>query len=115
MTFGEEINGLCEVPTGGAIVAAAVLGIVALVAVVFYFAKLEGGPNGQTIGKKALGIRVIDANTGGPIGGGRAVGRLVFKTFISGNIFFLGYLWMLWDRRKQTWHDKVVTSVVVKA
>ena len=115
ITFGEEIIGLCEVPTGGTIVAAALLGLVALVAVVLYYAKLEGGPSGQTIGKKAVSIRVVDANSGGPIGGGRAVGRYAFKAFISGNICFLGYLWMLWDGRKQTWHDKVVTSVVVKA
>ncbi len=43
-----------------------------------YFSSLEGGPRGQTLGKMALGIRVIDFNTGGPIGygrGGRAVPR----------------------------------------
>ena len=26
---------------------------------------------------------------------------------------FLGYFWMLWDREKQTWHDKMAGSVVV--
>jgi hypothetical protein len=25
----------------------------------------------------------------------------------------LGYLWMIWDREKQTRHDKLATSVVV--
>ena len=30
-------------------------------------------------------------------------------------IFYLGYLWMLWDDKKQTWHDKVVGSSVVRA
>ncbi|MEX2293948.1 MAG: RDD family protein [Acidimicrobiales bacterium] len=115
VTLGEEINGFCEVPTGGTIVAAILLGILGLVALLLYYAKLEGGPSGQTIGKKAVNIRVVDANSGGPIGGGRAVGRYMFRAFISGNICFLGYLWMLWDGRKQTWHDKVVTSVVVKA
>jgi uncharacterized RDD family membrane protein YckC len=25
----------------------------------------------------------------------------------------LGYLWMLWDKERQTWHDKFANSVVV--
>ncbi len=25
----------------------------------------------------------------------------------------LGYFWMLWDSEKQTWHDKIATTVVV--
>jgi len=33
---------------------------------------------------------------------------------ISGQIFYLGYLWMLWDDKQQTWHDKVVGSIVVR-
>lgn len=115
VTVGERINGICEVPTAGAIAAAVLLGLVAMVGALVYYAKLEGGPSGQTIGKKAMGIRVADATTGGPIGSGRALGRYLFKTFISGNVCALGYLWMLWDGRKQTWHDKVVTSVVVRA
>ena len=36
-----------------------------------YFTYLEGGPTGQTFGKKALDIRVIDFATGGPLGYGR--------------------------------------------
>ncbi len=36
-----------------------------------YFAYLEGGATGQTLGKRALGIRVIDLRAGGPIGYGR--------------------------------------------
>jgi uncharacterized RDD family membrane protein YckC len=113
--FGDDANGLCEVPTGSTIAIAVGLGIVALVAVLLYHGKLEGGPSGQTIGKKALGIRVVDANTGGPIGTGRAIGRFLFAQIISGAFCSLGYLWNIWDSRKQTWHDKVTTAVVIKA
>ena len=77
-----------------------------------YFGYLEGGPKGQTLGKMALGIRVIDFNTGGPIGYGRGVVRYLGR-IISGIVCLLGYLWMLWDKEKQTWHDKIATSVVV--
>jgi uncharacterized RDD family membrane protein YckC len=111
--FGEG-SSLCEVPTGGTIAIAVVLGIAAFVAGVVYYAKLEGGPTGQTVGKKALGIRVVDAATGGPIGTGRGVGRY-FARILSALVCYLGYLWMLWDPEKQTWHDKLVNDYVVKA
>jgi uncharacterized RDD family membrane protein YckC len=77
-----------------------------------YFTYYEGGPTGQTIGKKALGIRVIDFNTGGPIGNGRAFIRYLGR-IVSGIPIYLGYFWMLWDKEKQTWHDKMATAVVV--
>ena len=78
-----------------------------------YYVYFEGGPTGQTIGKKALGIRVFDfRGGGGPIGYGRALVRTLVK-YISGAVFLLGYLWMLWDKEKQCWHDKAAGSVVV--
>jgi uncharacterized RDD family membrane protein YckC len=77
-----------------------------------YFGYLEGGPKGQTLGKMALGIRVVDFSSGGPIGYGRGVVRYLGR-IISGIVFLLGYLWMLWDKEKQTWHDKIATTVVV--
>jgi uncharacterized RDD family membrane protein YckC len=77
-----------------------------------YFGYLEGGPKGQTLGKMALGIRVVDFSTGGPIGYGRGVVRYLGR-ILSGIVFLLGYLWMLWDKEKQTWHEKIATTVVV--
>jgi uncharacterized RDD family membrane protein YckC len=77
-----------------------------------YFTYFEGGASGQTLGKKLLGIRVIDLRTGGSIGYGRAFIRYVGR-FVSAIVLLLGYLWMLWDKEKQTWHDKFAGSVVV--
>lgn len=71
------------------------------------------GRSGQPWGARIVGIRVVRATDGGPIGFGRALGRTLFAQFISGSIFYLGYLWMLWDPQKQTWQDKVVGSYVV--
>ena len=111
--FGTGSNGRCEVPTGATIALAIVLFGIAIAAAAFYFGKLDG-VGGQSLGKKAMGIRVADAATGAPIGFGRGVGRYFFK-FISALVCLLGFLWAAWDPRKQTWHDKAVRSVVVKA
>ena len=83
-----------------------------LVGGLFYAGYLEGSPSGQTIGKKVMGIRVIDFSAGGPIGFGRGVVRYLGK-IVSSIPCGLGYLWMLWDKEKQCWHDKIATTVVV--
>jgi len=72
------------------------------------------GRTGQTPGNAALGIRVVDSRDrlGRPLGYGRAFVRWVVS-IPSGVVFLLGYLWMLWDPRKQTWHDKAAGSLPV--
>jgi len=82
------------------------------IASIVYFTALIGSIRGQTVGQMALGIRVIDFNTGGPIGYGRAFVRWIVS-IVSAIVFFLGYLWMLWDKEKQCWHDKAANDVVV--
>jgi uncharacterized RDD family membrane protein YckC len=77
-----------------------------------YFVYFEGGPSGQTIGKRVLDIRVIDYATGGQLGYGKAFLRWIGR-IVSGAICALGYLWMIWDKEKQTWHDKIAGTVVV--
>ena len=87
--------------------------VLGLVISIGYYVYFEGGPKGAGLGKQAMGIRVIDFNTGGPIGYGRAfiryIGRIVSTLFI-----FLGYFWMLWDKENQCWHDKFAGDVVVR-
>ena len=77
-----------------------------------YYSYFEGGPAGQTVGKLAMGIRVIRFDNGGPLGWGTAIIRNLAR-IISGLVCYLGYLWMLWDPEKQTWHDKIAGTVVV--
>jgi uncharacterized RDD family membrane protein YckC len=83
-----------------------------LIVDIAYFTYLEGGPTGQTVGKRALDIRVIDFATGGSIGYGRGFIRWLGR-LLSAVACLIGYLWMLWDKEKQTWHDKLANAVVV--
>jgi uncharacterized RDD family membrane protein YckC len=83
-----------------------------------YHAVLQGGWRGQTAGKMMLGIRVRDESADSPIGYGRAFARwimpVIFWTFfwIPG---LLDSLWPLWDKRRQSLHDKIARSLVVQA
>ena len=103
---------LCEVPTNNTRALYFLILLAGLVAAILYYGFMEGR-TGQTIGKRALGVKVVDARTGTVIGVGRAIGRY-FGSFISGIACLLGYLWMLWDPNNQTWHDKMAGSYVVK-
>lgn len=74
------------------------------------------GTTGQSLGKKIVGIKVIKADTGALLGGGGGFLRWLVETVFSG-ISCLGLidlLWPLWDDRKQTLHDKVITSVAIR-
>jgi uncharacterized RDD family membrane protein YckC len=80
--------------------------------IIAYYSLLEGGLRGQTVGKRLFGLRVIDLARGGPIGYARGFVRTIGR-LLSLIVFGLGYLWMLWDGEKQTWHDKFAGSIVV--
>lgn len=70
------------------------------------------GRKGQTLGKKIVGIQVVRAENGQFLGAGTAFLRLIMMVILGGACI-LNYLWPLWDGKKQTWHDKVVGSVVL--
>ena len=106
-------EGICEQPTSGGWAILVIVWLAQLAVSLWYWAELEGR-RGQTLGKKVMSIKTVDAVSLQPIGAGRAVGRY-FSRILSTIPCLLGYLWMLWDDKNQTWHDKIVTSVVVKA
>jgi uncharacterized RDD family membrane protein YckC len=106
-----------EVTNGALLAFGIIIAIVGIVLGVLYEPVLtarKGPRNGQTPGRQALKIRITNLQ-GGPITTGQAWGRSLFKSFISGSIFYLGYLWMLWDPMKQGWHDKVANTLVLRA
>ena len=99
---------------GGFAVFAVVL-LAAIVAPILYGIGFEGSPRGQTIGKWMVGIRVVDGTTAGRLPISRAAVRVLVRSFASGALFALGYLWMLWDEQNRTWHDMAADSRVVVA
>jgi uncharacterized RDD family membrane protein YckC len=78
-----------------------------------YFTLMIALVNGKTLGGMVLGIRVVPADGGGSVSIGKALVRTIVA-YVSGLVILLGYLWMLWDSNKQTWHDKAAGTYVVR-
>ncbi len=72
------------------------------------------GKTGQTLGKKALHIKVVQLSTGEHPSFVQAFVREIIGKIISQLIFGLGYLWPLWDEKKQAIHDKIAGTIVVQ-
>ena len=67
--------------------------------------------SGQTIGKSAVGIKVV-GHDGEPISVGKALIRYI-GYIISGVVLALGFIWILFDRKRQGWHDKLAGTFVI--
>jgi uncharacterized RDD family membrane protein YckC len=76
--------------------------------VVAFWVKRQATP-----GKMLMGLRIVDASSGGPVPLGRYVVRYL-GYILSGLILMLGYLWIIWDPKRQGWHDKLAGTVVVR-
>jgi len=72
------------------------------------------GLKGRTLGKMAVGIKVVNG-AGSVPGLGRAALREIPGKILSTITIFLGFLWVIWDGQKQGWHDKIASTHVVKA
>ena len=104
--------GTCTQPTPGVLsFAAALLGIGWLGYTVWYCRRAGST---QSVGQRAGALRVADLRTGQPIGGWRIFWRQLAK-IVSAIPLGLGFFWMLWDPRRQAWHDKIAATVVVRS
>jgi len=77
----------------------------------FYITYMNGAC-GQSPGKKIMGIKVVSEETGQVIGGGLGIVRGLAH-FVDGIICYIGYLFPLWDAKRQTLADKIMKTVVL--
>ena len=71
---------------------------------------------GQTLGKMAMKVRVVQEDDGSIPGWGKSIIRwlvpsILFIVICPGLICYLS---IIWDKRKQGWHDKVANTLVIK-
>ncbi len=84
-----------------------------LVIAFIYFAGLWTVMGGS-LGQRVLGMRIVDAGSGAPIGVGKAALRAL-GLYISFLVCLVGVIWVAFDARKQGWMDKIAGTVVVRA
>ena len=72
-----------------------------------------GGQTGQSYGKKMVGTKVVGTGTLEPIGGAMGFGRLLLH-ILDSIPCYLGYLWPIWDSKRQTFSDKVIGTYVLR-
>jgi uncharacterized RDD family membrane protein YckC len=72
---------------------------------------LIAGRTGQSLGKRAMKIRLIGADTNAPIGARNAFLRDLVH--ILDALTIVGYLWPLWDHKRQTFADQIMKTVVI--
>jgi len=65
---------------------------------------------GRTPGQALFGLRVVRTD-GTPVRLGRACVRSL--CYLLSGIMLVGFLWVLVDRRRQAWHDKLAGTLVV--
>jgi uncharacterized RDD family membrane protein YckC len=97
--------------------------LITAVLYVVYGTVLCGSKRGQTVGMMAVGVRAVREGSFGVLGYGRALARAVVEGVLRliellfvllGVIWLLDMLFPLWDAKRQTLHDKVAGSVVVR-
>jgi uncharacterized RDD family membrane protein YckC len=69
---------------------------------------------GTSLGKKQLGLFTVDFQTGEIPPLRTMIVRHTFGQVISDIYIGLGFLWILFDKNRQGWHDKISSTVVVK-
>ncbi|GAB3787490.1 RDD family protein [Nocardioides ungokensis] len=88
-----------------------VIGALLALAVFVWNTCLRAGRTGYSIGKGVLGIKLVGDDSGTTIGPGRAFVRYLLH-IVDVLPLYLGYLWPLWDPKRQTFSDKLMHTVV---
>jgi len=94
-------------------VVATVLLTVAVIFLILLYFPFFWARSGQTPGMAIFGLRVVDDRTGGRIGWGTA-GLRVLGMYVASAVFYLGFIWILVDKRRRGFHDLIAGTVVVK-
>jgi hypothetical protein len=109
-TVTTTINGVSSVSTSGGSIGLVVLMYLIILAIFVYNRCYLGG-KGQSFGKKQVGLLLLAESTGQPIGTGKAFLRDICH-ILDSLACYIGWLFPLWDAKRQTFADKIMTTVV---
>ncbi|MBU9766419.1 RDD family protein [Mycobacterium sp. TNTM28] len=106
---GEEMSG----PVAALVLLMSFAMFVAAIAYPAWNYGYRQGTTGQSIGKKVMKFKVVSEKTGQPIGFGLSLLRQI--AHILDGFLYIGYLMPLWDAKRQTIADKLMTTVCLPA
>jgi uncharacterized RDD family membrane protein YckC len=72
----------------------------------------QAGQTGQSLGKRTVHLKLISESTGAPIGPGMAFVRDICH-ILDSLACYIGWLFPIWDAKRQTFADKIVSTVVI--
>lgn len=98
-------------PVSGGHVFSTQAGIIDVFIFLAYFI-VPTGLFGRTIGKWVAGISVVDEEGNNP-GVALAIPREAVGRFVSAITFGIGLIWVIFDAKRQGWHDKIAGTYVV--
>ena len=108
----QNVNSLEEAQQMQKTTSTSLSSMMALLAALAYFMIFYVNYDGATPGKKLMAIKLVRDD------GSKVTYPVVFirylATFVSAITLGVGYLWMLWDKKNQTIHDKLANTVVIK-
>ncbi len=108
--YGQETVAFDNVPSST--VPLMVLGGVLYFALFVYNRCIRQGRTGYTFGKTVVGIKLVSERDNQPIGSGMSFVRQLAHV-VDGLVCNLGYLWPIWDAKKQTFADKIMGTLVI--
>ncbi|MER7608144.1 RDD family protein [Nocardioides sp. NPDC127503] len=88
------------------------IGFLVSLAYLFWNYGLKQGKTGYSIGKGVLGIKVVKEADGQVLGTWFSIGRF-FVHYLDQLACYIGYLWPLWDDKRQTFADKILSTIVI--
>jgi uncharacterized RDD family membrane protein YckC len=90
-----------------------VIGYLALIGFSIWNQIIRQGRTGQSLGKEWVGIRLLRESNGQPLGPGMTFVRAIAH-IVDAIPCYIGFLWPLWDKKRQTFADKICGTVVVR-
>ena len=109
--FATQVYGSGEV-CGASTIGQLSIGLFSLIsfAYIIWNYGYKQGTTGSSIGKGIMKFKVVSEETGQPIGFGMSVVRQIAH-FVDAIICYIGYLFPLWDAKRQTIADKLIKTV----
>lgn len=105
-----DLGDFCATGNSTLGVAAFLLSIVIGLAYIVWNYGYKQGTTGSSIGKGIMKFKVVSEETGQPIGFGMSIVRQLAH-FVDAIICYVGYLFPLWDAKRQTIADKLMKTV----